>query len=163
VKMSGVARWALALAVAGTAFGAAASLGVASGLPTLLRADVTSDFSVRPATMSFGASADLLIGGQGVSAQGFKSGRYGHIRWTVWTKSRASGEGTLWINSCTPNCATGTYVPRPVTLNASDVQEGRFRDLLLLYKFNGRRVHDRRLLTLLTGTNTPAYQWFTRG
>jgi len=35
--MSGVARWALALAVAGTAFGAAVSLGVASGLPTLLR------------------------------------------------------------------------------------------------------------------------------
>ena len=41
----------------------------ASGLPTLLRVDVTSDFVVRPATMSFGASADCFIGGKGGSVK----------------------------------------------------------------------------------------------
>lgn len=51
-----------------------ATLGFAAGrpvirLPTLVRVDVTSDFVVRLATMSFGASADYFIGGKGGSVK----------------------------------------------------------------------------------------------
>ena len=45
----------------------------ASGLPTLLRVDVTSDFVVRPATMSFGASADYFIGWRWITGSGIPS------------------------------------------------------------------------------------------
>jgi hypothetical protein len=131
----------------------------ASGLPTLLRADVTSDFVVRPATISFGASGDYFVTGKGRSV---KPGHYGRIRWSKWTSARASGSGTLWINSCSPNCAAGSYVPHPVTLAASRVRAGRFTHLLLRYRLNGRSIRDCRVLGRLTGTRTPAYQWLYR-
>jgi hypothetical protein len=139
--------------------GAAASLA-ASSLPRLLRMDVSSNFAVRPATMSFGCCAQFVIGGPGVSSTAFRSGRLGHIRWMHWGSARSAGIGLLWIDNCIPSCASGTFRPRPVSIQASRVENGRYTRLLLIYRSGNRQVFDRRKLERLPGMKGPAYQWF---
>lgn len=42
------------------------------------------------------------------------------IHWSLWTPTTAVGEGTSGIQSCVPDCASGTtrYVPTAITLSA---------------------------------------------
>jgi hypothetical protein len=42
------------------------------------------------------------------------------IKWTSWTATGATGQGTTDINSCVPNCAQAppSIVPATVTLSA---------------------------------------------
>ena len=105
--------------------------------------------------MSFGAGGDYFITGPGVSSRAFRSHHYGHIRWTNWTQSQATGNGILWINNCQPACSVGTYLPHTVHIAASSVSQGRFTHLLLVYRLNGRLRHDRRVLMRLGSS----YDW----
>jgi len=41
------------------------------------------------------------------------------IKWFSWTSDTATGKGTYYINNCTPSCADGKYLERPVQLLAS--------------------------------------------
>ena len=137
--------------------GAATSL--AASLPRLLRVDVSSNFAVRPATMSFGCCGQFIIGGPGRSTTAFRSRRLGMIRWKHWGSARAVGLGLLWIDSCLPNCASGKFRSRPVVIQASAIVNGRYTRLLLIYRSGNHRVFDRRALARLPGTKRPAYQW----
>ena len=130
----------IALAIVGAAVLVTATTAEATRSPTLLAADFTSQFATRPAGMSFGVSGNLIIGGPNVSSQRFRSGRYGHIRWTRWTTRRALGYGTLWLNNCSPNCPEGTYEPSRVVIKASNERSGRYSDLSLLYRLHGKRA-----------------------
>ena len=138
--------------------GAATSLA-ASSLPHLLRADVSSNFVVRPATMSFGCCRRFVIGGPGVSSSAFRSGRRGHIEWRQWGSARSVGAGLLWVDSCVPSCASGRFRSRPVSIQASRVVNRRYTRLLLIYRSGNRRVSDRRKLERVPGLKRPAYQW----
>jgi hypothetical protein len=38
------------------------------------------------------------------------------LRWATWTTSLASGTGRFSLNPCTPSCARGRFITRPVVL-----------------------------------------------
>jgi hypothetical protein len=151
---------ALLVAAIGVILWGAAGTSVAASLPPrLLRMDVSSNFVVRPGTMSFGCCRQFVIGGPGVSSRAFRSGRRARIRWTRWAAARSFGVGLLWVDDCVPSCASGTFRPRGVSIQAFSVRDGRFTRLLLIYRSGSRRVFDRRQLERLRGGRRPAYQW----
>ena len=39
-----------------------------------------------------------------------------HLTWTSWTPSGAAGYGYFTHNTCTPNCAEGTFVSSPTNV-----------------------------------------------
>jgi hypothetical protein len=42
------------------------------------------------------------------------------ILWSSWTSTSAQGSGTLHVNNCTPNCASGTFSTYPTPVSLSD-------------------------------------------
>jgi hypothetical protein len=149
----------LVVAISVTGWGAAATSVAASSLPRLLRLDVSSNFVARPGTMSFGCCGQFVIGGPGVSAAAFRSGRLGHIRWKRWASARSTGVGLLWVDNCVPSCASGKLRSRPVSIQATRVVHRRYTRLLLIYRFGSRRIFDWRKLERVPGLRRPAYQW----
>jgi hypothetical protein len=71
-------------------------------------ASVARQASTRPSSITL-ACADNGIGVQAVN-------------WATWTSSGATGQGTLWLKLCQPNCATGKIAHYPVGVTLSDVQ-----------------------------------------
>jgi hypothetical protein len=39
-----------------------------------------------------------------------------HLIWTSWTATKAAGYGYYTHNTCTPDCADGTFVSAPATV-----------------------------------------------
>ena len=139
--------------------GAASSLARAP-LPRLLRSDMSAAFVVRPATMSFGCCGQRVIGGPAGSGAAFQPGQLGSIDWTHWGATRAAGLGTLWIDNCVPSCTSGTFQPRPVSIRATGVVNGRYTQLLLIWSLGNVRTLDQRTLESVSSAGGPAYQWF---
>ncbi|MHB1930372.1 MAG: hypothetical protein ACYDEN_13245 [Acidimicrobiales bacterium] len=52
---------------------------------------------------------------------------YQHLSWTGWGTPEAVGHGTLWANTCKPDCAAGKFVSEPGTLTLGKVakRDGR--------------------------------------
>jgi len=46
------------------------------------------------------------------------------ITWTNWDTSQAVGYGTAYANTCTPDCAEGTFQTTPVTVTLTDQSHG---------------------------------------
>jgi hypothetical protein len=62
-----------------------------------------------------------------VQFTGDSSGYLDALAWSSWDASGASGSGTLHLDDCNPNCATGTFTAYPATVNlsgASQTQNG---------------------------------------
>ena len=51
------------------------------------------------------------------------------MSWTTWTATVATGDGRLWENTCTPNCANGAIETYAATITLSDVQSTSAGDL----------------------------------
>jgi hypothetical protein len=67
----------------------------------------------------------------------------GHLTWSSWTASSATGQGSLWLNLCTPDCADGTYAHYPVKTALSHVKDssdGPWFSVLTI-TFEGTRPH----------------------
>jgi len=47
----------------------------------------------------------------------------GHLTWSSWTASSATGQGSLWLNLCKPDCADGTFAYYPVKTALSHVKD----------------------------------------
>ena len=70
--------------------------------------------------------------------------RPGFLHWTTWNGARAVGSGTLWFNTCTPDCADGTFHRTPLNLTATRARNGHFTRMTLHYSYRGRGVSDTR-------------------
>jgi len=46
-----------------------------------------------------------------------------HLTWSSWTASSATGQGSLWLNLCKPDCADGTIAHYPVKTALSHVKD----------------------------------------
>jgi hypothetical protein len=153
----------LALAQAPSVGQAGAGTAVAARpsdrLPRLLTGDYTSLFAVRPATISFGASANEIIGGLGITPSQFGASDFGHISWSRWTSASAVGRGLMWSNDCSPNCPEGTYHSSPVAIRAGDGFSGRYRRLSYVYRTEGHRLHIHSRLRRMPGT-PDAWSWW---
>jgi hypothetical protein len=102
----------VALAVGGTAAGTAAALTTPGARPPVAYSGVDgwSQGRARPAVIYIGGP-DAFV-------------RTPH--WSRWTTSSAYGRGTLWVNTCQPNCAAGHYAKyrAGITLSGAAVHRG---------------------------------------
>ena len=48
------------------------------------------------------------------------------ISWSSWTATKATGNGTVDLQGCVPDCATGSETPTPAYLVLSDPVNGKF-------------------------------------
>ena len=46
--------------------------------------------------------------------------------WSSWTSTEAAGSGTVNIQGCNPDCASGSETPEPVTITLSQPANGQF-------------------------------------
>jgi hypothetical protein len=64
------------------------------------------------------------------------------IKWSEWTSKAALGRGTLYTNSCTPNCASGTFSTSRTEVKLTDPTPTRTQGLvfsrLAFTEANGR-------------------------
>ena len=54
-----------------------------------------------------------------------------HLTWSTWGPTTATATGTLLVNGCQPNCASGTFHPSPATLTLGGVSDGHFTTLVV--------------------------------
>jgi hypothetical protein len=155
-----VRRFTVALLIITFALLATGSATAASSPPRLLRSDVTANFAVRPASMSFGCCGQTFITGPHVSSQAFRAHKWGHIAWNRWRSTGAAGRGLIWFDTCHPDCARGKFQSFPASLQASRVRAGRYTRLVISYPYHGQTAVERLSLKRLSGARTLAYEWF---
>jgi hypothetical protein len=61
-----------------------------------------------------GDAGDALLAGSGSSGtlsppRSDRLSNFGRLRWTSWSETGGTATGAMWINSCSPTCAGGTY------------------------------------------------------
>ena len=132
----------------------------AAPLPRLLAATFGS-FSVRPAQMILSGDGSLIIAGPAAwigrnPTPQRPGGQFGHITWTAWTATAATGVGVEWLDNCKPNCAEGTYFPATVRLAASQPAAGVYGRLTLSFP-DGARTERFTLQHVNSGPN--GYVW----
>ena len=66
-----------------------------------------------------GAARDMAERPQQIDATGDGSQVVTGLSWTGWGSSRATATGTLRVNDCQPNCATGKFAGYPATVTVS--------------------------------------------
>ena len=133
-----------ALALLGLAAGAQAA-----ALPKLLSENDSNSFRVGPS--DFGFTGD----GSGFMGRAPRSKRVadgpGYMHWTTWTTHEAKATGTVWLDNCTPDCASGTFHSTLGTLVAFRPVDGRFTRATLSYSYGGYRNHGTLKLHLYPG------------
>ena len=135
-------------------------IATAAPSPQLLTGEFGS-FSVRPAAIVLSEDGSLIIAGNAAwigrnpSPQGTAS-QFGHIDWTAWTATHATGSGVEWLDNCKPDCAQGTYFPQPVELAASRPSGGDYTRLILHFP-DGARTE--RLMLEHPGHGPHGYDW----
>jgi hypothetical protein len=109
-----------------------------SVVPRLLN-DSTGKFLVRPATLSFGATGQFLVGKL--------SHHKGHgIRWWRWGAT-ARGNTTVWIDVSVP-AYLGHFIGCKGSVAASRLRGGRYTRLAVTWRQNGRTKIERFKLSL---------------
>lgn len=89
-------------------------------------------FLVRPRHIGLSGDGSNFMGA--IHGPGKQTGREawrGGIGWRTWTATEAIGTGMDWQDDCKPDCASGHYQGQRVTINAYDVQYGRFTRLAI--------------------------------
>ena len=119
-------------------------VALASGrTPRLLGTDSRNHrytWQVRPAEIVYTGDGTGVLGG----FDGRGVAHPGHLKWTSWTREQATGSGAVWLDSCKPSCAAGTFTAHKVTLKAFRDVRGRFTRLTLRYSYHAEHVVDRR-------------------
>jgi hypothetical protein len=65
--------------------------------------------------------------------------------WSQWTGTSAAGRGTLWVDSCKPDCASGHFRTYPAQVTLSRVADRKavpfFSRMRLRYQHAGPRSY----------------------
>jgi hypothetical protein len=114
-------------------------------LPELLQSTFGS-FAIRPAQIVPSGDGSFLIAGQaawiGRNPEPAKPGsQFGHITWTSWTPTKATGLGVAWQDNCKPSCAAGTYFPTTVRITASTPAAAVYSRLILTPQDGAPAIH----------------------
>jgi len=146
-----------AVAVVCAALVGGAAAGASGGLPKLL-ADgphFSLTWQMRPAHIDYTGDGSGVLGG----FDGGGRAHPGRLVWLMWTTTLARGSGAVWIDNCTPDCASGKFTSFPVKVVAFRPINGRFTRLTLTYTYNGKRQVDRRGIIFHAG----AWMYFIVG
>jgi hypothetical protein len=115
-------------------------------------------FRVRPAVLSLSGDGTAFVGGPGWKAEGRRVLSFGRIVWKSFGGPKARGEGLLWLNDCTPDCAAGTFRHYPAVIRASSVVRRHYTRLSVTSTSGSRRSTD----TYELKTTGPSSSWQLR-
>lgn len=134
----GLVRISSTLAVLAAVLACAAATAAAQShrLPSILTADDSNAFAVRPARIILTADGNQLIG------RTFDRRRRGYLRWRQWNRRVAVGSATYWFKDCRPSCSRSHLQLRHVTLDASQPRGGHFRLMRIDLRYRGRRYFE---------------------
>jgi hypothetical protein len=109
-------------------------------LPSLLVEGSGNRFAVRPASIGYT--------GDGTGFIGRVPGRVaaGRLRWQVWSHTGAYGVGTVWLDNCTPDCASGTFHSYRGNVLADHPRSGHFTRMTIRFPYQGHLATDVRVL-----------------
>ena len=65
---------------------------------------------------------------------------FGHLTWSAWDNNQALGSGAIWRDDCIPDCASGTYSAKAVSVRLSAPHAGHFTRLTEKYVEEGEGV-----------------------
>jgi hypothetical protein len=137
------------------AIAAIASPASAANSPPKVLTQETPAFQVRPATISYTGDGTGIVGGpDGTSARNL-----GHLRWTTYNRRIGNAVGLVWLDNCTPDCASGRFSPSRVQVRVSESRGGHFRLPTLRYRYHGHQYFDRRVAHYYRGAPTEPGYW----
>lgn len=123
------------LALLTTVLVCAAATATAAGqshrLPSVLTADDSNAFAVRPARIILTADGHQLIG------RLFDRRRRGYLHWRRWNRHVAVGSASYWFTDCLPSCSRSRLQLRHVILDASQPRGGHFRLMRIDLNYRG--------------------------
>ncbi len=162
IKLLMIALGFATLAVDATWASAAPSLSVShlsaatTREPALLGSSSPSSsetFRIRPDVLPLSGDGTAFVGGPGWKAHGRRILSFGRIEWTSFGGAQASGQGLMWLNDCTPDCADGSFQHYPAKIQASSVQKHHYTKLSVTFK-PGSRTTTGRYILLTAGSNS---------
>jgi hypothetical protein len=115
-----------------------------ASLPKLATQIPDHELQVRPPVVSYTGDGTGFLGGRTTSPPRHLD--RGRIHWLSWGPRSAFGRGYAWLNDCRPYCAAGHFHRHRATVRATRPRGGLFTRLTITYRWDGRRVHDRRVL-----------------
>ena len=143
ISARSVIVFAVALALA-AAFAAGPAVARQDSLPKLATQLPEDEMQVRPPVISYTGDGTGFLGGRHSSPPGNLD--RGGIHWLSWTQRSAFGRGFAWVNDCRPDCAGGSFSKHRATVRATRPRHGHFTRMTIAYRWNGRRLHDHRVL-----------------
>ncbi len=81
---------------------------------------------------------------------------FGHIEWTGFGGTKASGQGLMWLNDCKPSCAGGSFQHYPAKVQASSIRKHHYTTLIVSFKAAGKSTTGK--YTLLSAGSTSYWQ-----
>jgi hypothetical protein len=99
--------------LSGSLFGTCVTAFTVPVMPTVLGPPDETSMKARPRKLIYTGDSSGFYGGAG------KPGKFnaaGPLNWSQWTHTEAVASANDWQNNCSPNCATGTFKPYPITL-----------------------------------------------
>jgi hypothetical protein len=125
----------------------------AAALPKVLTQEHPT-FQVRPAVIAYTGDGTGIVGGP----DGTSETDLGHLNWTTYNRRAGVAVGLVWLDDCTPDCASGTFNSAAVRVRVSSPTHGHFRLLTLRYTYQGKRYADRRVAQFYRGgSGVPSY------
>jgi hypothetical protein len=110
-------------------------------VPAVLSCGPASTPHVRPAKLTVGCATGAVT----VTA----------INWTLWRAATGGqGKGTLNVNNCQPNCATGTSTSTPAIVVVFNVVNGVFQDVSITPSKDVPKTPETTSTTIATSTST---------
>ena len=85
-------------------------------VPTVAACQPGGEPQVRPTSIAIGCDGHISMS---------------NVTWSSWGASTASGSGSVTVNSCQPNCATGSGGSSPAFVVVSDPVGGVYQDVLI--------------------------------
>lgn len=85
-------------------------------IPIFLGPASHNNLQIRPVRITYTGDGTGFFAGPGHASH---KPRIGHLRWSRWTATGASGSGYDWDDNCTPACANGLRTPYHVLLALS--------------------------------------------
>jgi Putative Ig domain len=76
--------------------------------PAMMPTNYNGDHT-RPGVVMISPTGAFFLAGYSSKRIRGRLPRYGRLRWTKWTATDGWATGGLWMDNCTPDCASGTY------------------------------------------------------
>jgi hypothetical protein len=147
------------VAAATTPTAAAATTAAAAPASTGPAQAAASTFIADGQTLSGTPLYEPPCGGFSCQLSGDSTAFLETMTWSSWTTTSAIGTGTFKVQTCTPNCATGTFYSLPVSVTFSQPVQACSGSTVRWFWTKATFTFLKPLPSALQGQNAPQNPW----